>query len=248
LPASVFVKAEEFAQILAWPQQLIELSLSLAAWLRCTPSGGFQPGVCGSPLRKPSVLRDLGLASGLHITVLEVLEAVMNRTVQTVSFKSAMPALALGVVLMLLGPTAALAQRGGGGRGGHSGGSVSGRSFSGGGGRSYSAPAPLGRSYSGGARSYAAPYAGRGYSSGRSYYGGGYYGGGYHGGGAYYPGRFYAGRGYYYGGSFWARPYFGIGIGIPFGWGYYSGSGCGYYDGYGYWQPAPCYPNLYSGY
>jgi len=34
----------------------------------------------------------------------------MNRTVQTVSFKSAIPALALGAVLMLLGPAAALAQ------------------------------------------------------------------------------------------------------------------------------------------
>jgi uncharacterized membrane protein YgcG len=56
----------------------------------------------------------------------------MNRTVQTVSFKSAMPALALGAVLMLLGPPVALAQRGGGGHGGHSGGSYSGRSFSGG--------------------------------------------------------------------------------------------------------------------
>jgi len=183
----------------------------------------------------------------------------MNRTVQTVSFKSAMPALALGAVLMLLGPTAALAQRGGGGRAGHSGGSFSGRSFSGGGGRGYSAPSYSGRNYSGngrsyaapyagrsyaGGRSYAAPYAGRSYSGGRSYYGGGYYGGG----GGYYPGRFYAGRGYYYGGRFWARPYFGIGIGIPFGWGYDSGYGCGYYDGYGYWQPAPCYPNLYSGY
>ena len=81
------------------------------------------------------------------------------------------------------------------------------------------------------------PTAGRSYS-------GAYYGGGR----GYYPGRFYAGRGYYYGGRFWARPYFGVGIGIPFGWGYYSGSGCGYYDGYGYWQPAPCYPYLYSGY
>jgi hypothetical protein len=68
------------------------------------------------------------------------------------------------------------------------------------------------------------------------------------GGGGYYPGRFYAGRGYYYGGRFWARPYFGIGIGIPFGWGYSSVYGCGYYDGFGYWQPAPCYSNLYPGY
>src|ERR1035437_3073948 len=177
----------------------------------------------------------------------------MNRTVQTLSFKCAMPALALGAVLMLLGPTAALAQRGGGGRGGHSGGSFSGRSFSGGGGRRDSAPSYSGRSYSGGGRSYAAPYAGRSYSSGgRSYaapyagrsYGGGHYGGG----GGYYPGRFYSGQGYYYGGRFWARPYFGIGIGIPFGWGYNSGSGCGYYDGYGYWQPAPCYPTPSSGY
>ena len=182
----------------------------------------------------------------------------MNPTVQTVSFKFAMPALALGAVLMLVGPTAALAQRGGGNRGGNSGGSSSGRSFSGGG-RSYSAPSYSGRSYSGGGRSYAAPnsgrsysggrsyaapYAGRSYSGGRSYYGGGYY----RGGGGYNAGRFYAGRGYYYGGRFWARPYFGIGIGIPFGWGYASRLGCGYYDGYGYWQPAPCYPDVYSGY
>ena len=71
----------------------------------------------------------------------------MNRTVQTVSFKSAMPALALGAVLMLLGPTTALAQRSGGGHGGHSGGSYSGRSFSGGGGHQYSAPSYSGRSY-----------------------------------------------------------------------------------------------------
>jgi hypothetical protein len=178
----------------------------------------------------------------------------MNRTVQTVSFKSAMPALALGAVLMLLGPTAALAQRGGGRSEGHSGGSFSGRSFSGGGGRQNSAPSYAGRSYSGGGRSYAAPYAGRSFSGGRSYaapYAGRSFSGGrtyYRGGGSYYPGRFYTGRGYYYGGRFWARPYFGIGIGIPFGWGYNSGAGCGYYDGYGYWQPAPCYPNVYSGY
>src|ERR1019366_3784095 len=101
----------------------------------------------------------------------------MNRTVQTVSLKSALPAFALGAVLMLLGPTAALAQRGGGGHGGHSGGN-SGHSYSGGGGHSYSGggarsySAPSGRSYSGGGgRSYSAPYAGRSYASGRSYYG-----------------------------------------------------------------------------
>jgi hypothetical protein len=180
----------------------------------------------------------LGLARGLRITEREVLEVLMNRKVQKVSFKSAMPALTLGAVLMLLGPTAALAQRGGAQRGGgHSGGSFAGRSFAGGGGRRYSAP-----SYAG--RSYAAPYARRSYSGGGNYYNGRYYGSG----GAYYPGRFYAGRGYYYGGRFWARPYSGIGIGIPFGGGYNAGSGCGYYDGYGYWRPAPCYSNLYSGY
>jgi hypothetical protein len=48
----------------------------------------------------------------------EWLEAFMNRLVQTVLIRSAIPTLALGVVLMLVGPTAALAQRGsGGGRG-----------------------------------------------------------------------------------------------------------------------------------
>ena len=174
----------------------------------------------------------------------------MNRAIQTKSFKSALPALALGAVLILFGPTAALAQRGGTGRG-HSGGISSGRSFSSGGGSRSSAPSYSGRGYSGGGLSYSAPYTGGSYSgsgrnyavpyAGRSYYGGGYY----RGGGGYYPGRFYAGRGYYYGGRFWARPYFGIGIGIPFGWGYYSAPGCGYYDEYGDWYPAPCYPYPY---
>ena len=39
------------------------------------------------------------------------------------------------------------------------------------------------------------------------------------------------------------------GIGIPFGWGYYTDAGCGYYDGWGYWHPAPCYAdnNYYYG-
>src|SRR6478672_1354884 len=89
----------------------------------------------------------------------------MNRAVQTMSFKSALPALALGAVLILLGPTAALAQRGGAGRG-HSGGISSGRSFSSGGGSRSSAPSYSGRGYSGGGRSYATPYAGRSYSGG----------------------------------------------------------------------------------
>ena len=159
----------------------------------------------------------------------------MNRTV---SFKSAMPALALGAALMLLGPTAALAQRGGGGHGGHAGGGFAGRSFSGGGGPRYSTPSYSGHGYAGGGRSYAAPNAGRSFYGGRSY--------GTRGG--FYPGRFYAGRGYYYSGRFWARPYFGVGIGIPFGWGYDAGYGCGYYDGYGNWQPAPCYAAPYPSY
>ncbi len=167
----------------------------------------------------------------------------MNRRLQTVRFRSTMAALVIGAVLILLGPTAVLAQRGGGGRG-QSGGSSSGRSFSGAGGPSHSAPSYSRRGGSGRMRSYAVPYAGRSYYGGRSNYGGGYY----RGGGGYHTGRFYPGRGYYYGGSFWARPYNGSGIGIPFGWGYDLGSGCGYYDGYGYWRPAPCYPELYSGY
>jgi len=189
----------------------------------------------------------LGIGTPLALSKPEVLEVLMNRTVQTVSSRLVMPALALGAVL-LLGPTTALAQHGGG----HSGGGFAGRSYSGGG-HGYSAPS-YSRGYSGSGHGYAAPYAGRAYSGGRSYaapYAGrsypgwrGYYGGG----GAYYPGRFYAGRGYYYGGRFWARPYFGVGIGIPFGWGYPSDYGCGYFDGYGNWQPAPCYPNYYSGY
>ena len=90
----------------------------------------------------------------------------MNRTV---SIKSAMPALALGAVLMLFGPTAAMAQRGGGGHGGSSRGGYSGRSFSGGGGHSYAGPSYSGRSpsYSGGGRSYSGPaYSGRSYSGG----------------------------------------------------------------------------------
>src|ERR1022692_4522372 len=89
----------------------------------------------------------------------EVMEVLMNRIAQTL--KSAMPAVVFGALTMLA-PTAALAQRGGGGHGG----GVSGHSFSGGG-RSYSAPAN--RGFSGGGRSYSAP-ANRGFSGGgRSY-------------------------------------------------------------------------------
>ena len=138
----------------------------------------------------------------------------MNRFSRMRSLRAALVALALGAFLTLLAPTAAMAQHGGGR--GYSGG----RSYSG----SYSA-----RSFGGRTFAYRAPSSGR------------YFGGGYYRGGGYYPGRFYAGRGYYYGGRFWARPYFGIGIGIPFGWGYNMGYGCGYYDGYGNWLPAPCY-------
>jgi hypothetical protein len=171
----------------------------------------------------------------------------MNRIAQSVSFKSALPVLALGAVLMLLGPTSAFAQRGGGQRGergGHGGGGSYGRSFSGSGGHRDSGPAYSGRNQWGGGRSYAAPERGRSFYSGRS----DYRGGNYRGGGSYSPGRFYSGRGYYYGGRFWARPYFGAGIGIPFGWGYNLGNGCGFYDGYGDWQPAPCYAAPYPVY
>lgn len=57
----------------------------------------------------------------------------------------------------------------------------------------------------------------------------------------YVPGRFYAGRGYFYGNRFWARPYFGVGAGIPFGYGYRTPRGCGYVDSFGRFYPAPCY-------
>lgn len=163
----------------------------------------------------------------------------MNSLIRTVLRKPAIPVLALGAALILLGPTTVFAQRGWG----H--GAYSGRSYSGGGPR-YSSGGYSGRSYYGGHGYYSSP----GYSTpyARGYYARGYYGRGYSGG--YYPGRFYAGRGYFYGGRFWARPYFGVGVGIPFGWGYNLGYGCGYYDGFGYWQPAPCYiyPDVYSGY
>ena len=102
-------------------------------------------------------------------------------------FSTAISALVLSAALLLAGPTAALAQRGGGGSRGGSGHSFSGRSFSGAGGRSYSGPSYSSRGYSGGGgRSFAAP-------SGRGYYGGG---GSFYGGRGYSAGRFYAGRGY----------------------------------------------------
>jgi hypothetical protein len=59
--------------------------------------------------------------------------------------------------------------------------------------------------------------------------------------GGYTPGRFYSGRGYFYGNRFWARPYFGVGVGIPFGYGYRTPRGCGYVDGFGQFFPAPCF-------
>jgi hypothetical protein len=180
---------------------------------------------------------DWRLACSLHSRVIGV------HMIHTL--KSALPALALGAVLAIVGPTAAFAQRGGGGHGGgHYGGGFSGRSYGGG-----------GHGFAGGYRGgYAAPYGGRGFYGGRGYvaprgfYGGGYYRGGYYRGygGGFYPGRFYPGRGYFWGGRWYARPFFGVGIGIPFGYGYYvNGYGCGYYDGYGYWVAAPCYPYPY---
>jgi hypothetical protein len=198
---------------------------------------------------KPTVFNLLRLASRVHVSKPKVLEALMNRTLKTFVTKFAGASLALGAVLLVLNPVTAFAQRGvGGGRvGGYSGG----RAYSGSGSRSQ---AYSGRSFSGGGQSFyggSRSYSGRGnVYSGRGYSGGGqqfYSGRGFSGGGGgYNTGRFYAGRGYYYGGRFWARPYFGVGIGIPFGFGYYTDRGCGYYDGYGYWQPAPCYSDSYS--
>lgn len=60
-------------------------------------------------------------------------------------------------------------------------------------------------------------------------------------GGGFRPGRFYSNRGYFYGGRFWARPYFGVGIGIPYGYGYRTPRGCGFVDQRGVFYPAPCY-------
>jgi len=61
-------------------------------------------------------------------------------------------------------------------------------------------------------------------------------------------GRFYPGRGYFYGGNFWARPYSGIGIGIPFGYGFNTNRGCGYVNNFGDFYPAPCYSRFSSRY
>jgi hypothetical protein len=194
---------------------MLTFRLFWQGWLKCTSGGGFRPLVAMPALEEVLYLHYLAI--GTRFALFHggrYWRFLMKRT---------MWMLTLGMALMLLGPTAALAERGGKG-----------------GGHRYAAPY-AGHGYSGGGRAYAAPYAGRGYSGGRSFYGGGYYGGG----GAYAAGRFYAGRGYYYGGRFWARPYFGIGIGIPFGYGYAAAPGCGYYDGYGYWHPAPCYPGPY---
>jgi len=181
-----------------------------------------------------------------HVPVGHVSEDLMNQILKTLVTRFSVTSFAVGAVLLVANPVPAFAQRGN--SGGHGGSNYGGRSYSGGGSRGQSY---AGRSYSGG-QSYggARSYSGRGQVySGRSYSGRGeqfYSGRGvYGGGGGYSSGRFYAGRGYYYGGRFWARPYFGVGIGIPFGYGYYTDRGCGYYDGYGYWQPAPCYATGY---
>lgn len=110
-------------------------------------------------------------------------------------------------------------------------------------GRRGGGPSHSDRGYSDGNRAYRA----RPYSGGNHYYDHrsytppprNYYN--RRGPGAYVDGRFYANRGYYYGGSFYARPYFGFGIAIPFGYGYSTRLGCGYYDGWGRYHPAPCY-------
>jgi hypothetical protein len=138
------------------------------------------------------------------------------------NFKSGLSVAA--VALFLLSAPAALADRDG--RHGSRDRGHSGRGYYSGGGRNYSAPQP--NYYRGNDRGY---YGGSRYVSGpRVVIRGGYA-----------PGRFYSGRGYYYGNRFWARPYFGIGVGIPFGYGYRTPRGCGYVDEWGDFYRAPCY-------
>jgi hypothetical protein len=134
--------------------------------------------------------------------------------------KRTMHILAVTAALLLAAPAIASAQRGGPGHG------HPGRGYHGGD-RGYSARPN--NYYRGGPRYYAPPP--------RAYYNPNAYRG-------YVAGRFYPNRGYFYAGGFYARPYFGIGVAIPFGYGYATDLGCGYYDGWGRYHPAPCYyPN-----
>src|SRR3954453_5272780 len=116
---------------------------TLRKWPRCTPAVVFSQSLLPRQRNKFLHLNYLPIGPRFALWGVVMLEALMNRTMW---FKSAVPAVALGAMLFLLGPTAAMAQRRGGG---HSGGGYSGRSYSGGSGRSYSAPSN-GRSYSGG--------------------------------------------------------------------------------------------------
>ena len=93
-----------------------------------------------------------------------------------------------------------------------------------------------GRSVTRYSRPYVAPYRSFGPSFNRGYNSG------------FSAGRFYPGRGYFYGGNFWARPYSGIGIGIPFGYGFNTNRGCGYVNNFGDFYPAPCYSRFSSRY
>jgi hypothetical protein len=131
--------------------------------------------------------------------------------------KRTMHILAVTAALLLAAPAIASAQRGGPGHG------HPGRGYHGGD-RGYSARPN--NYYRGGPRYYAPPP--------RAYYNPNAYRG-------YVAGRFYPNRGYFYAGGFYARPYFGIGVAIPFGYGYATDLGCGYYDGWGRYHPAPCY-------
>ena len=143
-------------------------------------------------------------------------------------------ALVFGAILLF---TAPVAQAEKGGRHGSSGRSSHGhRGDKHGGERSY---------YYGSNRGYDAPNRGYYNREGRDYNSRNRYVAPYRGynGGAFVSGRFYSGRGYFHGGSFWARPYFGIGVGIPFGYGYNTNRGCGYVDEWGDFYPAPCFSN-----
>ena len=107
----------------------------------------------------------------------------MTRTVMTLFKRSALPALMLATALALTSPTDALAQRGGGGRGG------------GGGSRGYYG----GRGYYGYGRGY--------YGYGRYYRGGLYFGFGWPGYWGGYWGGYYPYYGYGYGYDYYPSSY-----------------------------------------
>jgi hypothetical protein len=154
----------------------------------------------------------------------------MNAGAMIMLQKLGLPILAVGTLLFVLSPSAALARDHG--EGGHGGGFSGGgnRGFSGGGNRGFSGGGNFGN-HSGGQR----------FSEGRSYNGGE---------------RDYSReRGYYGRGGWGDRDRYYRGGGLYFGYGapsyHYPGScnPAGYYDQWGNWQPYPgCYVNPYYPY